>query len=107
MQDSQPEGEPAPTQPKRRVGRLNWDELTYEEKRRRLKRQKDLFLRKFRREDREEMRQLKAALSEEELRNVKRLKTYERTGAMRERSRRSDGSVDITIWPHQKEKKRE
>jgi len=105
VQQPQPEGEPTPSQPKRRVGSMTWDKLTYEEKTRRLKRQGGLILREFHRKQREEMHQIKAALSEEELRDVKRLRKYVRAGAKSELTRRSEDSVVITIWPQQKERK--
>jgi hypothetical protein len=52
-----------------------------------------------------ERNQIRAALSEEELRDVKRFRNYAREGARGEIWTWSDGSVKITLWPHSKERK--
>ena len=105
VQQPQPESESTPTQPKRRVGRLNWSELTEEEKMRRLERQGVLLRREMRSEMRQEMRQLEATLSEQEIRDVKRLWQNAREGAKDQVTRRSEESIEITIWPHEKERR--
>jgi hypothetical protein len=61
-------------------------------------------MRRSKRKLHREMRQIRAVLSEEEQRNVKRLRKYEREGARTQLSRWSTDSVEITIWPYQKER---
>jgi len=104
-QEPQPESEPTSTQPKRKVGRPKSSELS-EEERLRGKSDSVRAMRFRKRELHNEMNQIKATLSEQELRDTKRLMRYMRGGARGTAAVGSDGVVEIEIWwPHQKERR--
>jgi hypothetical protein len=105
-QQSQPEPETPPAQPKRRFDRRRWSEFSEEERLRWRDRRRGLMRREMGGEYRREMQQLGAVLSDEERRQAKRYRKYVREGAKIIFSDTSTkDSIEITIFPHQKNKK--
>jgi hypothetical protein len=70
----------------------------------RLRRRYERYTRVRLQELRKEMRQIRATLSEKEQRDVKRLRKYAREGVKGDINRESEGTVEITIWPYQKDR---
>jgi hypothetical protein len=101
VQQSQPEDEPASMQPKRKRGRPKLSEFSEEE---RLRRKYERYTRVRLQELRKEMKQIRETLSEEEQRDVRRLRKYAREGVKGDINRESEGTVEITIWPYQKDR---